>query len=546
MPEVRKNLTTGNIQNIASSANLENVEIEYTQNGEYTLSPSEGFDGIAEAKITVDIDTETPYNEGYADGVSDQKERLTSLNVSANGTYTNADGYDEVNVNVQPNLQSKTIDPSTSQQTVTPDQNYDGLSQVTVSGVTASIDQNITASNIKDGVTILGVTGTYDPQPSLESKTASYTANGTYTITPSTGYDGINDVEVTVNVTSCPDWSSIGWDCNDVTASGIDADLAYTAQKKAEFEGGTITSFANDSKLVFAPNVNYPANSISFYASDHKLTFVPPIEYTGDNLVFYVDLMFDYCESLKYVDITLHNTISIDNLFSNCTTLKTATLRNTSTVTSAKQVFRNCNYLEEAPLFDTSNVTNMSGMFQGCSQMLTTIPQYNTASVTDMSYFLSGCGRLVNIPLLNTSNVTSFTNAFRGTSITSLPQLNTSEANDMSYAFNNCRSLTTIPQLDFGKVKNFIFMFTGCTALTTLGGFINLGKALNSAQQVFDLSASSVLTYQSIMNVINNLAAPDNTAITGTTLQLSAASYALLSADDIAIATAKNWTVTSA
>ena len=48
------------------------------------------------------------------------------------------------------------------------------------------------------------------------------------------------------------------------------------------------------------------------------------------------------------------------------------------------------------------------------------------------------------------------------------------------------------------------------------------------------------------MNVINNLAAPDDTTCNDATLKLSAASYALLSADDIAIATAKNWSVTSA
>ena len=36
------------------------------------------------------------------------------------------------------------------------------LRKVTVAAVTAAIDDNITAGNIKDGVTILGVTGTYD------------------------------------------------------------------------------------------------------------------------------------------------------------------------------------------------------------------------------------------------------------------------------------------------------------------------------------------------------------------------------------------------
>lgn len=185
-------------------------------------------------------------------------------------------------------------------------------------------------------------------------------------------------------------------------------------------------------------------------------------------------------------------------------------------------------------------------MFQGCNQMLTTIPQYNTESVTDMSNFLNGCAKIVNIPLLNTSNVTNFSGAFRSTKITSIPQFNTSNVEDITNAFNSCKSLTTVPQLDFSKVKAFGFSFTNCTALTTLGGFINLGKALEVSQQVFDLSKSTLLTKESIMNVINNLAAPDNTDITGTTLLLSATSYALLTEEDIAIATAKNWSVVSA
>lgn len=61
-----------------------------------------------------------------------------------------------------PVLQDKTVTPSTSEQTITADEGKDGLGTVTVSAVTAAIDANITADNIKDGVTILGVTGTYE------------------------------------------------------------------------------------------------------------------------------------------------------------------------------------------------------------------------------------------------------------------------------------------------------------------------------------------------------------------------------------------------
>ena len=60
-----------------------------------------------------------------------------------------------------PTLQDKTVTPTTAEQTITAGEGYDGLGTVTVNGVTADIDSNITAENIKSGVTILGVTGTY-------------------------------------------------------------------------------------------------------------------------------------------------------------------------------------------------------------------------------------------------------------------------------------------------------------------------------------------------------------------------------------------------
>ena len=62
----------------------------------------------------------------------------------------------------EPKLQDKTVTPTTSQQTITADEGKDGLGTVTVSAVTAAIDENIIAGNIKSGVTILGVAGTYD------------------------------------------------------------------------------------------------------------------------------------------------------------------------------------------------------------------------------------------------------------------------------------------------------------------------------------------------------------------------------------------------
>lgn len=65
----------------------------------------------------------------------------TTLNATANGTYTDGSGrtYTEVTVNVpssSPTLQAKTnISPTTSSQTITPDSGYDGLSSVQINAM---------------------------------------------------------------------------------------------------------------------------------------------------------------------------------------------------------------------------------------------------------------------------------------------------------------------------------------------------------------------------------------------------------------------------
>ena len=78
---------------------------------------------------------------------------------------TNADAIANITAvasTIHPSSETQNVEvtPTTEAQTVTADAGK-VLGTVTVKAVTAAIDENITAANIKSGVTILGVTGSY-------------------------------------------------------------------------------------------------------------------------------------------------------------------------------------------------------------------------------------------------------------------------------------------------------------------------------------------------------------------------------------------------
>lgn len=160
-------------------------------------------------------------------------------------------------------------------------------------------------------------------------------------------------------------------------------------------------------------------------------------------------------------------------------------------------------------------------------QELIQLPQFITSGGTNFSSMLKQCYGLVSINNLDTSN---------GTNV-----------NDMC---QECTALTTISLLDFGKVTQHSRTFNSCRNLTTLGGFKDLGKGYlttySENSRDFDLSYATLLTHESLMNVINNLYDLISIGVKPQSLVIATECQPLLSDEEIAIATNKGWNVSFA
>ena len=98
-----------------------------------------------------------------------------------------------INFNQPIRSEQKIIDASTATLTHYPSVGYQNIQSVQVNGVTASIDLNIIPSNIRQGTTILGVAG--EIGASLQNKIVSAQTT-TITVSADLTYGGLNTVTI--------------------------------------------------------------------------------------------------------------------------------------------------------------------------------------------------------------------------------------------------------------------------------------------------------------------------------------------------------------
>ena len=477
-----------------------------TQNGSQTFNPQEGY-VFSSAEITTDIHP--------------AEALVTTINENGSrhfdGEYNGAD----ITTDIHPTEALVT--------TINENGSHSFNGEYNGAEITVAVETSTPTGNVD-----INANGIYD--------VANY-ATASVNVQPSNNYsyfDGVVDVE---------GLKAIGWDDesigmfrdNDRHYAWQNSDYIVSEENKALYgvivDKNSIGNNKDNPNFKYCPFIRSIDNRFteSFFYDCKSLISIPLLDTSNWTTM---NSMFQGCRSLT--SIPLLNTSKVTNMssmFSSCTSLTSIPQLDTSKATDIFFMFSGCSSLTSIPQLDTSKATSMSGMFYECSS-LTSIPLLYTSKVTNMSNMFFNCSSLTSIPLLDTSNVTNMSYMFSGcSSLTSIPLLDTSKVTNMSNMFSGCSSLTSIPLLDTSKVINmgYFFGFSSINNLTDLGGFKNL--SISVASNFLDKCPN--LTVESLMNVINNLA-----TVSGQTLKFGSTNLNKLTAEQIAIATNKGWTLT--
>lgn len=334
--------------------------LEVVKDGGYTFTENlptypEG-EGELYKTVNVNIDVDSYYNNGYAqgktDGINEQKGKLSQITISENGTYSKEDGYSEVVVNV-PDLNGS----------------YDeGYNQGKADIVANAKDIEVTKNGqYGDGKTLYK-TINVNVVPKVNVKEAGLKfGNSTFIEVPEwVDFNGITDMSNMFN--SCSNLQTI---------PQIDT-----------------------SKVTNMKNMFYSCGS---------LQTIPLIDTSN---VTDISHMFHNCGGLKTIPlINTSNVKDMNNMFAYCNNLQTIPSIDTSNVTNMASMFNNFSGIKtlvSLPKFNCQNVTNMINYFSfradGMSALTDVGGWENLKCNWDDRYSLVSCPNLTYQSCINVLN----------------------------------------------------------------------------------------------------------------------------------------------
>ena len=459
-------------------------------------------------------------------------------NITTNGTQTfDVVGYanNEVTVNVQPNLETANVTPSTSPQTIVPTGNVDGYDRINVSAVTGAIDPNITPSNIKDGVTILGVTGEFGPTPDLGTLNVTPSTSA-QTITPS-GLDGWDEVDV-APVSSNIDANIQAGNIKDgVTILGVTGTLqegitptgtlniinngTYNVTNYASvfinvasgnFDELCFTALQSNSKVGMSHTGTNTTTTkpVMYYSTDGRQTWNLwdysdiTLANVDDKVYFYGDNIDGFSKSeYDYSIFTLSGQLSVSGKIMSLITRYGD--RDIPNAHCFRELFKKAGALKDAQnLVLPSNTTDSCYQSMFWMTGITVAPNLPAETVTKRSYMqmFQHCGSLTTIQSFGMKRFDTSSSADSACcnnmfsecgSLVNIPDVlePTELAPDCYYyMFRNCGSITKAPMLPAKNTTNernvYYGMFDGCSSLnniTTLASSLNQSNWVRNVAQ---------------------------------------------------------------
>lgn len=347
-----------------------------------TIIPDVGYDAMTTVQVNAQPVYDGAYNaghtEGYESGIVDgieqgreyQKEQLTNIEITSNGTYERTDGYNKVDVSVSE------ID-------------------FTVIGYDTEANNEVN--------TLLKSHLNYSKQlydawsPSQTISSTQYYNDTTLVYAPQ------------IDTSNVRDMNQMYYGCSQ---------LQYVPKLNTSKVTNMNNMFCKCSSLKTIPmfDTTNVTGMSSMFDGCEELINIPSLNTSNVKNMKY---MFRDCISLTSVPLLDTSSVTdMTEMFDGCENLKTIPMFDTSNVTSMASTFYSCKYLTSFPELNTSNVKDASGMFGYCSS-LTTIPQLDFSNVTNVYRLFNYCTNLNSIPLLDFGNVTNINEFFGRTGTTS-------------------------------------------------------------------------------------------------------------------------------
>lgn len=348
-------------------------------------------------------------------------------------------------------LQEKVVTPTTEQQIITQDEEYDALSQVTVNSIPEEYIIPTGTININsNGVT--NVSGYENANVNIINEINLQNKNvipnkELQEITADTNYDGLEKV----SVQPIPSEYIIPSGEINITENG-QYDVTEKASVNVEVSsngGGTGANIEEYFDLDYI--IGQGTNRVFSWA--YCIKNLPPLKcttgtsltyafysYRGESLdlsrfdtsnVTNMSYMFNACNSITSLDLRSFNTEQVTTMlqmFYGCVALENLDISSfrTPALTTMQQMFYNCKKLKALDFsgFNTEKVTTMANIFYQCFELTSLdLSSFNTPVLTNVQNMFAYCTKLTHIDMRNFdfTNVTTYSQMFGVNSTTGVP-----------------------------------------------------------------------------------------------------------------------------